>query len=190
MATGSIPGPLKEAKVTPVYKQGNSEELSNYRPISILPYFSKLLEKVMYVRLYNYVTAKGILYKSQHGFQHGHSTLMSLLTVQDNIASAIDRNEYAIGVFVDVAKAFDSVNHDILLLKLEHLGIRGIALSWFCNYLTGRHQQVKCNNHLSTLSRIKHGVPQGSILGPLLFLLFINDLPNASSVLQFFSICR
>ena len=186
LTTGIVPGPMKIAKVTPIYKQGNSEEVTNYRPISILPYFSKLLEKVMYVRLYNYIVTKGILYESQHGFQHGHSTLMSLLSVHDTIAAAIDRKEYAIGIFLDVAKAFDSVNHDILLLKLENLGIRGVTLAWFRSYLTGRYQQVKCNNHLSSLNLVKHGVPQGSILGPLLFLLFVNDLPNASSALHFY----
>lgn len=186
LTTGIVPGPMKIAKVTPIYKQGNSEEVTNYRPISILPYFSKLLEKVMYVRLYNYIVTRGILYESQHGFQHGHSTLMSLLSVHDTIAAAIDRKEYAIGIFLDVAKAFDSVNHDILLLKLENLGIRGVTLAWFRSYLTGRYQQVKCNNHLSSLNLVKHGVPQGSILGPLLFLLFVNDLPNASSALHFY----
>ena len=183
-SSGIVPLALKIAKVSPIYKQGNKEDLKNYRPISILPYFSKILEKTMYTRLYHYVTAKNILYPYQHGFRAGHSTSMSLINIQEKITQAIENNEFSIGIFLDLAKAFDTVDHKILLSKLEIYGIRGTPLKWFTSYLSQRQQQVKCNGMLSTLKFIKYGVPQGSILGPLLFLIYINDLPNVSSILH------
>jgi hypothetical protein len=110
---------------------------------------------------------------------------MSLLHIQDSISAVIDRNEFSIGVFIDVAKAFDTIDYGILFKKLENIGIRGIALKWFRSYFQNRKQQVICNGAFSSLRLINYGVPQGSILGPLLFLIYINDLPNASAVLQF-----
>jgi hypothetical protein len=185
LETGLVPAKMKMATVTPIFKQGNKEDLANYRPISILPYFSKLLEKVMYQRLNEFVTKKNILFPDQHGFRSGHSTALPLINIYDKITHAIDQNEYSIGIFLDLAKAFDTVDHNILLSKLENYGVRGIPLLWFKDYLSNRFQQVKCNGTISSFKLIKFGVPQGSILGPLLFLLFINDLPNASSLLHF-----
>ena len=185
LSTGIVPSALKIAKIIPILKQGNKEDINNYRPISILPYFSKLLEKLMYNRLYDYVTKMKILFPSQHGFQSGHSTSMALLSIQENISSVIDKNEFSIGIFLDIAKAFDTVDHNILFTKLENIGIRGLVLDWFKDYLTNRKQVVSCQGNLSELMTIKFGVPQGSILGPLLFLLFINDLPNASALANF-----
>src|SRR6218665_282643 len=174
---------MKTTKVLPIHKQGSKYVVINYRPISILNYFSKLFGKVMYVRLFDYIDKRSILCPSQHGFQPGHSTLMSLLNIQDSISAAIDRNQYSLGIFIDIA--FDTVNPEILLAKLENLGIRGVALSWFQSYLSSTCQLVLCNGVMSSIKFIRHGVPQGPILGHLLFLLFINDLPNASKLFNF-----
>jgi len=181
--SGVVPQAIKTAKVVPIFKKGDKDNVANYRPISILPYFSKFYEKIMYTRLYNYVKNLNVICQSQHGFQPGHSPYMALLNMQDMITNAIEKNEYSIGIFFDLAKAFDTVDHRIMLSKLEYYGVRGNQLKWFASYLDNRSQRVLCNGALSELGMIKYGVPQGSNLGPFLFLLYINDLALVSPTL-------
>jgi hypothetical protein len=185
MDTGIFPDLLKIAKVCPVFKDGDKTVFQNYRPISVLPSFSKVFEKVILNRLLPFLDNKNILCDSQYGFRKKHSTYMSLIDMYDRISLATDKNEFSIGVFIDLSKAFDTLDHCILLKKLEHYGIRGIALDWFKSYLSNRTQCVEYNGVTSSFKNITYGVPQGSILGPLLFILYVNDIVNCSELLLF-----
>ena len=182
---GTFPDKLKSTIVFPIHKADSKMITSNYRPISILPIISKILEQIMYKRLTDFTSKFNIISDHQFGFQKKNSTEHAIVDLCSKIVTAIEKLEKPCCVFLDFAKAFDTVNHNILLKKLEHYGIRGVALAWIKSYLTNRQQCTQIAHARSKSQSIKCGVPQGSVLGPLLFLVYINDISESTSIVDF-----
>ena len=180
---------FKIAKLIPIHKSGTKNEINNFRPISLLSSLSKVLEKLVYNRVYAFFSKHNILFEAQFGFRKNSSTSHAATMLVEKITQAFECKKKALGVSLDLSKAFDTIDHKILLSKLYHCGIGGIAHEWFKSYSVNRLQYVECAKTLSSAcSRVTHGVPQGSILGPLLFLVHVNDFKsclNKSDAIMF-----
>jgi hypothetical protein len=176
LTNGVFPEELKLGNIIPIFKSGDVQITGNYRPVSLLTTVSKVFERVFYTRLSSFFTKHKILFEMQFGFREGRSTYMAIIELLDKIIEATDKGEYAMGLFLDFSKAFDTVNHKILLAKLSHYGVRGVANSWVESYLDKRKQFSTYNDKRSKTETVLCGVPQGSILGPLLFFIYVNDL--------------
>ena len=182
--SGRFPNKMKIAKVIPLYKNESKHSYTNYRPISLLPQFSKVLEKLINSRLENFLDKHQIINHGQYGFRTKTTTSMAIIDAIEEITNALDQKKHAVGIFIDLKKAFDTINHSILLNKLKLYGIRGVAGEWLRSYLTGRVQYVKMGLYLSKTLGISCGVTQGSVLGPKLFNVYINDIFGVSQLLK------
>ena len=187
ISCGIYPRQLKHAKVTPIYKADDETDPGNYRPISLLSVFYRIFEKLMYKRLKSFIDMNDIFFNSQYGFRENHSTQHAILDILSKIQNNMDKGLYSCGIFIDLKKAFDTVDHTILLYKLHHYGFRGIINNWFASYLSGRTQSTQIGSSaVSRKERIVCGVPQGSVLGPLLFLIYVNDMYRSSNKFEFY----
>lgn len=173
---GIMPDDLKSARVKPLYKKNNKTDPGNYRPVSILCVVSKIIERIIYDQLESYLTSNNLLYEYQSGFRRGFSTDTCLIHLSDYIRFQMDKGHLVGMVLLDLQKAFDTVNHTILLMKLQAMGLKDSSINWFSSYLSDRKQVVEISGTHSSPANISCGVPQGSILGPLLFLVYVNDM--------------
>ena len=185
ITTSIFPDSFKIPKITPLFKKGDASLLSNYRPISLLPTFSKFFERIVYNQLYEYFNGNNLLAEQQYGFRTNHSTEYAVVKLVDTISKEMESGSTPTALYIDLSKAFDTLSFDILLYKLNYYGVKGNAFKLLKNYLTNRKQYVVFNSQNSETVDITSGVPQGSILGPLLFSICINDLITISNKLKF-----
>ena len=181
--TGTFPDKLKIAKVIPIFKKGDPSLFENYRTISLLPAISKVVEKIIALQLSSYFEKNKLLIDNQYGFRPKHSTEHAALELIDRITNKMDTNEIPLNIFLDLSKAFDTIDHSIQ--KLKYYGLKGSTLNVFQSYLSNRKQYTEIEDTTSTILPIQVGVPQGSILGPILFIIYVNDLPQCSNKFDF-----
>lgn len=183
--SGEFPSQMKRSRVSVLYKGGDKNMLGNYRPISIIPVFAKGFEKMLHTRFSDFFNKADVISDAQFGFRKGRSTEFALLRLKEFVLENFDNKLYTLGLFMDFTKAFDSLDHNILLHKLEMYGVRGTPLALAKLYLTDRSQCVCLGNHRSSSLPVSRGVPQGSVLRPLFFNAFINDIVNIDKAVQF-----
>ena len=182
---GIFPDKLKIAKVVPIYKKGDPSLFENYRPISLLPVISKVLEKIIALQLSSYFEKNKLLFDNQYGFRPKHCTEHAALELIDRIINKMDINEIPLNIFLDLSKAFDTIDHTILLSKLKYYGLKGSTLNLFHSYLINRKQYTEIEDIASDILPLQIGVPQGSILGPILFIIYVNDFSQCSNKFDF-----
>ena len=178
ISSGLFPSDCKIAKLKPLYKKGSKTNPENFRPISLLPLISKVIERIVYDQVDNFLLQNNILYNYQSGFRKNHSTNLCLSFLNDKILKGFDEGLFTGMILIDLQKAFDTINYEILLGKLNAIGFSEKAMAWFKSYLSDWPFKVNISNHFSDLSKISGGFPRESILGPLLFLLYANDMPQ------------